>query len=139
MSLMLNMERNLLQNQHRSRWQNLGNSQRQARGLISGPCRGTRVRILSFNRIQSRVVTGLLTGHNTLGKHLHLMGLSDSPMCRKCGAEDETSAYILCRCEALASLRHAHLGYFFLEPEDIKTRSLGAIWRFGKAAVLPFP
>ena len=31
----------------------------------------------------------------------------------------ETSAHILCECEALALLRHAYLGSFFLEPEDI--------------------
>ena len=39
----------------------------------------------------------------------------------------ETSAHILCECEALASLRHAHLGSFFLEPEDIRRIGLGAI------------
>jgi hypothetical protein len=50
------------------------------------------------------------------------MGLSDSPLRRRCGAEDETSAHILCRCEVLASLRHAYLGSF-LEPEDIKSMS----------------
>jgi hypothetical protein len=66
------------------------------------------------------VVTELLTRHNTLLGHLHLMGLMDSPLCRKCGAEDETSAHILCQCEALASIRHVQLGSFFLEPEDIK-------------------
>jgi hypothetical protein len=109
------------------------NSQRQARELISGLCRGTKVRLLSFNRLQSRVVTG----HNTLRRHLHLMRLTDSPLCSKCGAEDETSARILCRCEALASLRHAYLCSFYLEPEDIKSLSLGAIWRFSKAAGLP--
>jgi hypothetical protein len=64
------------------------------------------------------------------------MGLRDSPLCRKCGAEDETSAHILCRSEALASIRHAHLGSSFLEPEDIKHQNLGAIWRFIKAAGL---
>jgi hypothetical protein len=79
------------------------------------------------------VVTGLLTGHNTLYRHLHVMGLRESLLCRKCGAEDETSAHILCRCEALASIRHAHLGSFFLEPEDIKRIT---IWRFAKAAGL---
>jgi hypothetical protein len=84
-----------LGNQHRSHWQNLGNSQRQAHELISRPCWGTSVRFLSFNRIQSRVVTGLLTWHNTLYRHLHLMGLLDSPLCRKCAAEDETSAHSL--------------------------------------------
>jgi hypothetical protein len=73
---------------------------------------------LSFNMIQSRAVTGLLTGHNTLRTHLYLLRLSDSSLCR-CEAEDETSAHILCECEALAPLRHLYLGSFFLQPEDI--------------------
>jgi hypothetical protein len=101
-----------------------------------GPCLGAKARFLSFNRTQSRAVTGLLTGHNTLRRHLHLMGLPDSPLCRRCGAEDETSAHILCECEALASLTHVYLGSF-LEPEDIKSISLGAIWNFSKATGLP--
>jgi hypothetical protein len=91
---------------------------------------------MSFNRTQSRAITGLLTGHN-LRRYLHLMGLSDSPLCRRCGAEDETSVHILCECEALASLRHVYLGSFFLEPEDIKGISLGVIWNFSKATGLP--
>ena len=81
---------------------------------------------MTFNRIQSRAIIGLLTGHNTLRRHLYLLGLHDSPLCRKCGAGEETSAHILCECESLASLRHAHLGYFFLEPEDIRSLGLGS-------------
>jgi hypothetical protein len=53
------------------------------------------------------------------------MGLINSLPCRKCGAQDETSAHILCQCEALASLRHAYLGSFFLEPENIKNVNFG--------------
>ena len=71
-------------------------------------------------RTQSRVVIGLLTGHNTLRRHLYVIGLSNNPTCRKCGTEEETSVHILCECEALASLRHAYLGSFFLYPEDIR-------------------
>jgi hypothetical protein len=104
--------------------------------VISGPSPGTRIRLLPLTRAQSRVVTGPFTGHSTLRRHLHLMGLTDSPLCRKCGAEDETSAHILCWCEALASTMQAQLGSF-LEPEDIKSQTLGAIWRFSKAAGLP--
>ena len=81
-------------------------------------------------RTQSRAVTGLLTGHNTLKRHLYLLGLLDSPLCRKCGLREETSAHILCECEALASLRHAYLGSFLLEPEDVKRLGMGAIWNF---------
>jgi hypothetical protein len=93
--------------------------------LVSGPCLDATARCLSFNRTQSRAINGLLTGYNTLRIHLHLMGLSDSPLCRRCGREDETSAHILCECEALASLRHAYLGSFSYEPADIKVISLG--------------
>jgi len=78
-------------------------------------------------------VTGLLTGHNTLRRQLYLLGLVDIPLCRGCGVKEETLAHILCECEALASLRHTHLGSFFLEPEDI---NLGAIWSFGRATGL---
>jgi len=38
---------------------------------------------------------------------------------------EETSAHILCEREALASLRHAYLGSFLLETEDIKNLGLG--------------
>jgi hypothetical protein len=41
-----------------------------------------------------------------------------------------------CRYESLTSIRNAHLGSFFLEPEDIKNQNLGAIWRFSKVAGL---
>jgi hypothetical protein len=111
-------------------------TQRQARELILGPHTDAKTRLLSFNRMQSRVVVGLLTGHNTLRRHLHIMGLTDSPLCRKCGAEEETSAHVLCECEALATHRHTYLGSFFLDPEDVRELSLGAIWNFIKGTGL---
>jgi hypothetical protein len=126
-----------LVNRHWVWWQGLGNTQTQARELISGTSLGAKARFLSFNRTQSRAVTGLLTGQNTLRRHLYIMGLSDSPLCRRCGAEDETSAHILCVCEGLASLRHVYLGCFFWGPEDIKGIRLGAIWNFSKVTGLP--
>jgi hypothetical protein len=71
------------------------------------------------------LVTGHLTGYNTLITHLHLTGLTNSTLCRGCGAEEETSVHILHECEALPSLRHAYLSSFFLDPEDIKSLSWG--------------
>ena len=123
-------------NQHWTRWRGLDGTQKQPRELISGPSLAAKAKLLSFSRTQSRVVTDL-TGHNTLGRHLHLLGLLDSPLCRRCGVKEETSAHILCECEALASLRHTYLGSFFLEPEDIKSISMGALWNFGKVTGLP--
>jgi hypothetical protein len=56
------------------------------------------------------------------------MGLVDGPLCRKCGAGEETSTHVLCECEALATLRHIYLGSFFLDPENVRDLSLRVIW-----------
>ena len=45
----------------------------------------------------------------------------------------------LCECEALTSLRHANLGSFFLDPEDIRVLGMGAIWNFVKGTGLLQP
>ena len=80
---------------------------------------------LRVNRTQFRAVIGLLTGHNTLRRHLYLLGLLDSPLRSRCRMMEETLAHIFYESEALASLRHAYLGSFFLEPKDIQSISLG--------------
>jgi len=38
------------------------------------------------------------------------MELTNSALCRSCGAEEETPAYILYECKTLASPRHTYLG-----------------------------
>ena len=91
---------------------------------------------LRVNRTQSRVVIGLLTGHNTLRRHLYVIGLSNNPICRKCGSEEKTSVHVLCACEALASLRHSCLGSLFLEHRDTRKINIVAIWNFAKGTGL---
>ena len=67
---------------------------------------------------------------------LYIMGLSNNPICRKYGTEEETSVHVLCECEALASLRHSHMGSFILETENIGKLSMGVIWNFAKVTGL---
>lgn len=114
--------------------QGITSSERQAWELISGPSPAARIRLLAFNRRQSRVVTG----HNTL-RYLYIMGLIDIPLDMRCGAEKETSAHGFCECEVLATLRHNYLGSFFLDPEDVRSRflSMRAIWNFINLKGLP--
>jgi hypothetical protein len=69
-------------NHHLVLWRGPCIAQRQAGELISDPNLATKARLLSFNRTQSRVVIGLLTGHNNLRRHLYVMGLSNNPICR---------------------------------------------------------
>jgi hypothetical protein len=125
-----------MEKQHLALWHGPCSTQRQARELIFGPNLARGARLLSFNRTQSRVVVGLLTGYNTLRRHLYIMGLSNNPICRKSGTEEETSFHILCECEALASLRYTYLGSFFLDPEAIRALGMRAIWNFAKGTGL---
>jgi hypothetical protein len=113
-------------------WQGLTGTKRTAQKLISGPSLTTKTRLLSFDWIQYKVVTHLLTGHNTLITHLYIMGLINSPLYRWCGEEEETSAHILCECDALASLKHTYFGSFFMDPGDVICLSLRAMWNFSK-------
>jgi hypothetical protein len=65
--------------EYRSIRRDLFSAQKQARKLISGTSPTSKNRPLSFNRTQSRDVTGLLTGHNTLRRHLYIMGQINNP------------------------------------------------------------
>jgi hypothetical protein len=94
-------------------------------------------RQLSFNRIQSRIVTGLLTGHNTLKRHIYIMGRMGIPLCRRCGEEEKTSANVLCEFEDSSTLRHTYLDSFSLDSKDVRSLSHGAIRKFIKGTGLP--
>ena len=77
--------------------------------------------------MQSRVVTGFLSGHDTLRRHPYIMGLIDRPFCKKCGAEDENSAHVLFECDNLSTRGGTCLGSFFSDPEDVRSLNLGAV------------
>jgi hypothetical protein len=130
-----NPEQRWMEKQHLGLWRRPSSTQRQDRELISGPDLAIWARLLSFNRTQSRVVIDLLTGHNTLRRHLHNMVQYNDPICRKSGTERKPQS-TLCECEALASLTHAYLGSFFLDPEDIRVLGMGASWNFAKGTGL---
>ena len=71
---------------HMAVWWNLTTTQRQAQKLISGPSPTVETMLLSFNRMKSRVITGLLTEHNSVRKRL---------IRRRCGTREETPARVL--------------------------------------------
>ncbi|CAH1969569.1 unnamed protein product [Acanthoscelides obtectus] len=87
--------------QHSQKWRSITRNLRQARELIEGPSAKDERFCLSLDRANLRLLVGLLSGHNTLRRHLHVMGVAEDPLCERCGVEEETSALVLCRCEAL--------------------------------------
>ena len=89
--------------------------------------------MLSQSERESGNSADLLIGHNTLRKHLYVMGVSNNPTRRECDTEQENSVHSFCECEALVSLRYTYLvGSFFLDLEDIRVLVMGAIWNFAK-------
>jgi len=107
-----------MENQHLVLCRGPCSTHRQAGELISGLDLAKRARLLSSNTTQSSVVIGLLTGHNTVRRHLYIMGLSNNPICRKCGTVEETSVHIY--CVSVRPWLHSDMGSFFLDPEDIR-------------------
>jgi hypothetical protein len=91
-------------NQYWTLWPSLTSTHWQAKEIILRSNLAVKTKLLSFTRMQSRAITHLLTGHNTLRRPFYIMRLTERPLCRKCGAEEETPAHVLCKCEALATL-----------------------------------
>ena len=85
----------------------------------------------SIQRI--RLVTQIITGHATLRKHLFRMKIVDSPLCPKCGEENETVEHLFCSCPAFMYERVKNLGKFFLKREDLKLLKLNQIINFAES------
>jgi hypothetical protein len=62
--------------------------------------------------------------------HLFKLGLTDDPTCESCLEEDESTAHVLCDCEAIAHLRLHHLDRFFTEPSDYYDVPINKILQF---------
>ena len=70
--------------------------------------------------MQSTVVTGHLNGYDTLRRHLYMVGLLDSPVCRRCEAQEWTSPHIL------ASIRHtSDTEFLFFGPSGYQKSKSG--------------
>ncbi|XP_018314104.1 uncharacterized protein [Mycetomoellerius zeteki] len=91
---------------------------RQARVLLGEtPSRNLARSIRALRRGEARLAVQIYTGHGFTNYHMHKLGHSDNPRCRKCEHEEETSLYVLCECPAYAGQRRLFLCSVFLEPE----------------------
>ena len=79
-----------------------------------------------------RTLVYLLTGHNTLNRHLTIMWRVNYPLCPLCKEEDETSLHFLGKCCATANIRRLHFGAPFLGTWKFKTGTLDYSLGFAK-------
>jgi len=61
--------------------------------------------MLNLDRNSLRIVTVLYTGHSVLNRHLHIMGLQNSPFCTHCEGELETTIHLEARCDNYIAAR----------------------------------
>ena len=128
-AVVLSSIRGISTSKHDRHWQEL-DSCRQAKefGIVRNPKKARL--LLKLSRVNLRAAMCLLTGHGGFNKHLTVMGLSDSSTCPLCGQEEDTSAHLLCKCEAVHHKRLWCLGQSYLEPKDICSVRLSTLTRF---------
>ena len=76
-----------------------------------------------------RIMTGIITGHNILNRHLHVMGIRQDPSCPKCG-DAETSSHLVVDCPAYTRLRMNTLGSAQLNEGMLQSIDLNKVLTF---------
>jgi len=54
------------------------------------------------------MVTGQMTDHCHLARHVHMLGIYEDVACKGCLEDEETPGYILGDCPAFSGLRHTY-------------------------------
>ena len=62
--------------------------------FLQGPNKRLTRFAMGLSRKHLRIITGLLTGHVALNRHLTVMKIRTDPLCPKCG-EEETAYHLL--------------------------------------------
>ena len=124
--------RNWARKKHGDRWRNLQDC-RQARELMGGPNTRFTKQLVTLPRRQVSILVSVLTGHNTLNRHLTIMGIQNNAGCEACDEGLETSLHFLGDCPAWGAKRMRYLGAPRLEANDIKTLDVASLVAFIKA------
>ena len=106
---------------------------RQAKMMIDELSSLRSHRLLHMPRHDLRLVVGVMIGHIALNRHLHLMGLVDSPLCERCNQEEETTYHFVGRCPSYGPVRQRCLGAFIIDSLDLKLIDPSHLLAFIKA------
>jgi hypothetical protein len=94
---------------------------RQSKMMLTEPKPSRTEWLLGKGRSTISGLTGILTGHCRLKRHLALLGIENSPICPGCGEREETSFHFLAECEALGRQRYTTFGSERLEAAQLKS------------------
>jgi len=120
-------------NEHNKHWLNTEGC-RQAKEQVTRVTPGLTQFALRQCRRDLRTLVYLLTGHNTLSRHLTIMRSVNDPLCPLCKEEEETCLHFLGKCCATATICRLHFGVPLLEPGDLKQAHWITPLRFAKTS-----
>nr|XP_022904347.1 uncharacterized protein LOC111416527 [Onthophagus taurus] len=101
--------------------------------LLYYPSAEAALSFVKLGRNALRIVTGLVTGHCKVNKHLHNLKLAVNPLCRFCEESEETVRHILCDCPTLQDLRMRDFGEEWPSTDGIRNAFLRCILAFGNS------
>ena len=107
---------------------------RQAKLFLTGLNRSLTRYALRLDRRHLRILSGLLTGHGSLNRHLKVMGLKQDALCPLCQEEDETPVHFIAQCSATALLRMNIFAAYTLPVEELPNIHWSALLRFTTAS-----
>jgi len=115
--------------QHLNLWKNLRNCNH-SKTILNGPNKTITKYLLNRSRNDLQRLTGIITGHGNFQKHLHKIGLTQSPTCSRCNEEDETPLHLLMNCPAITGKRAKILKSNFLTADMVTKTKLKNILNF---------
>ncbi|XP_048002927.1 uncharacterized protein LOC125239400 [Leguminivora glycinivorella] len=102
---------------------------RQTKMMIEGRDQRRARYLLKLGKNSLRMLTGIITGHNTLNRHMKIIGISSDESCPHCGKE-ETSLHLLAECIMYAAPRHETFGRDNLGEDELKDVKLKDVLLF---------
>ena len=98
-----------------NRWLTLKEA-RQTKLWIAKPDKALSGLITNLDRSGLGLIVQMITGHNRLKRHEHIVNGTGDPYCRYCGNEaEETSFHLIAECPALWLRRRDSFNSFFLD------------------------
>ena len=107
---------------------------RQAKSMLKGIDLSLSKYALRLTRGDLRILTGLLTRHADLNRHLTLIKVRSDPNCPLCQEEEETVLHLLGRCNALSLTRLNHLGSHRMDYNDLSNIRWPLLLKLAKAS-----
>ena len=108
----------------------LMNTCRQTKMFLEHRSKARSRELLNLPRNLMRTVMGIITGHNTLSRHMNIMDLNNDPLCEHCEGELETSLHFISQSSYYVTTRMSTWGKPVLDHDDMKRIRVKDLARF---------